>query len=45
MKDRVLQAGTRGWGRTVHDIQNMPIAAPVNADQTMAAILQGGARG
>jgi dihydroorotase len=45
MKDRVLQAGTRGWGRAVHDIQNMPIAAPVNTDQTTAAILQGGARG
>jgi dihydroorotase len=45
MKDRVLQAGTRGWGRSVHEIQNMPTPAPVNADQTTAAILQAGARG
>jgi dihydroorotase len=45
MKDRVLQSGTRGWGRSVHEIQNMPTPAPVNADQTTAAILQAGARG
>jgi dihydroorotase len=39
MKDRVLQAGTRGWGRSVHKIQNMPKPMPVNLDQTTAAIL------
>jgi dihydroorotase len=44
MKDRVLQDGTRGWGRSVHKIQNMPAPAPVNLDRTMAAILGGGAR-
>ena len=44
IKDRVLQAGTRGWGRPVHHIQNMPTPAPVNVNQTTAAILQGGAR-
>ena len=44
MKDRVLQAGTRGWGRSVHKIQNMPAPAPVNLDQTTAAILGSQAR-
>ena len=24
MKDRTLMPGTRGWGRSVHAIQNMP---------------------
>jgi dihydroorotase len=40
VKDRTLQLGTRGWGRSVHPIQNMPKPAPVNMDQTTAAILQ-----
>jgi len=44
MKDRVLQAGTRGWGRSVHKIQNMPAPAPINLDQTTAAILGSQAR-
>ena len=44
MKDRVLQPGTRGWGRSVHKIQNMPAPTPVNLDQTTAAILANGAR-
>ena len=39
MKDRVLQAGTRGWGRSVHKIQSMPAPAPANLEQTTAAIL------
>jgi dihydroorotase len=43
MKDRVLQPGTRGWGRSVHEIQNMPPPASVNLDQTTAAILSSGA--
>lgn len=44
VKDRALQAGTRGWGRSVHEIQNMPAPAPVNLDQTTTAILSSGAR-
>jgi dihydroorotase len=44
MKDRVLQPGTRGWGRSVHKIQNMPMPTPVNLDQTTAAILGRGVR-
>ena len=43
MKDRVLLPGTRGWGRSVHGIQNMPAPKPVNLDQTTAAILSAGA--
>jgi dihydroorotase len=39
MRDRALVAGTRGWGRSVHAIQNMPAPRPRNADQTMTAIL------
>jgi len=39
MKDRVLQAETRGWGRSVHAIQTMPPAEPRHTDQTMAAVL------
>jgi len=41
MKDRALMPGTRGWGRSVHTIQQMPPATPKNTDNTMAAILQG----
>ena len=44
MKDRALQAGTRGWGRSVHEIQDMPAPRPVNCDQTTTAILKGAAR-
>jgi dihydroorotase len=39
VKDRALQTGTRGWGRSVHMIQNMPKPAPLNTEQTTAAIL------
>jgi dihydroorotase len=39
VKDRKLQTGTRGWGRSVHKIQNMPAPAPVNLDRTTAAIV------
>ena len=39
MKDRQLISGTRGWGRSVHAIQNMPPPRIQNADQTMQAIL------
>ena len=38
MRDRQLMAATRGWGRSVHAIQNMPPAAPRNADLTLAAV-------
>ena len=39
VKDRKLQTGTRGWGRSVHKIQNMPAPAAVNLDRTTAAIV------
>jgi dihydroorotase len=42
MKDRTLMPGTRGWGRSVHAIQNLPAPQPKNTDNTMAAIVQGG---
>ena len=38
MRDRQLMAATRGWGRSVHEVQNMPPAAPRNADLTLAAV-------
>jgi dihydroorotase len=41
MKDRTLVAGTRGWGRSVHAIQNMPPPRIRNADQTTQAIVRG----
>jgi dihydroorotase len=39
MRERALMAETRGWGRSVHDLQRLPAAAPRNTDQTMDAIL------
>ena len=41
MKDRTLVPGTRGWGRSVHAIQNMPPPRLRNTDQTMQAIVRG----
>jgi dihydroorotase len=38
MRDRILQEGARGWGRSVHAIQVMPPPKPCNADATMSAI-------
>jgi dihydroorotase len=38
MKDRVLQEDTRGTGRSVHEIQQMPGPTPRNTDSTMAVI-------
>jgi dihydroorotase len=38
MKDRTLVPGTRGWGRSVHEIQAMPSASLQNTDTTMAEI-------
>jgi dihydroorotase len=43
MKDRTLVSDTRGWGQSVHAIQNLPPPKPANTDQTMAAILRAGA--
>jgi dihydroorotase len=42
MKDRILQEDARGWGRSVHAIQQMPPAEPRNADSTMTAITAAG---
>ena len=42
MKDRALVPGTRGWGRSVHAIQNLPPPHLQNIDQTMQEIVQGG---
>ena len=42
MKDRTLMPGTRGWGRSVHAIQNLPAPHLGNTDQTMQAIVRGG---
>ncbi|MBO9197005.1 allantoinase AllB [Rhizobium sp. 16-449-1b] len=38
MKDRTLQDSAKGWGRSVHAIQQMPVPDVRNADQTMAAV-------
>jgi dihydroorotase len=43
MKNRTLTEGTRGWGRSVHTIQNMPEPRLQNADWTMQAIIHAGA--
>jgi len=40
-RDRQLVTETSGWGRQVTDIQRMPPAQVRNADQTLAAVLQG----
>jgi dihydroorotase len=38
MRDRALIADARGWGRSVHAIQQMPSPVVRNADQTLAAV-------
>lgn len=40
MKDRKLVNGTKGWGRSVHIIQDMPAPTVLNAGHTMRAITQ-----
>ena len=45
MKNRTLIPGTRGWGRSVHAIQNLPPPRINNADNTMAAIVRAGSGG
>jgi dihydroorotase len=44
MRDRTLVATARGWGRSVHRIQEMPASALRNADQTMQAIVVGASK-
>jgi dihydroorotase len=38
MRDRILQENARGFGRSVHAIQQMPPSTPRNTDSTMTAI-------
>jgi dihydroorotase len=42
MRNRALMNEARGWGRSVHAIQNLPAPELKNTDDTMAAILQAG---
>ena len=42
MKDRTLVPATRGWGRSVHAIQNLPAPRLNNTDNTMQAIVRAG---
>jgi len=44
MRDRALVEGTRGHGRSVHTIQQMPAPAPRNVDQSMTSITRVPAR-
>src|SRR5712671_1151403 len=44
MRDRTLVATARGWGRSVHRIQEMPAPALRNTDQTMQAIVAGASK-
>ncbi len=43
MKNRTLVPATRGWGRSVHAIQNLPAPNLKNTDNTMQAIVRAGA--
>jgi dihydroorotase len=43
MRNRELVSATKGWGRSVHPIQQMPAARPAHVQTTMAAILSGAA--
>jgi dihydroorotase len=38
MKNRALVAATKGWGRSVHPIQKMPLPVVRNSETTMQAI-------
>jgi dihydroorotase len=44
MRDRSLMADTRGFGRSVHAIQQMPQPAPKNIEQATEAIVRHDAR-
>ncbi len=39
MKDRALVADTKGYGRSVHVIQQMPEPRPLHTDETLAAVI------
>jgi dihydroorotase len=41
MCDRTLVAGTKGWGRSVHTLQQMPAPDVRNAGKTMRAVTGG----
>jgi dihydroorotase len=41
MRDRALASGTKGWGRSVHTIQQMPAPDVRNAGKTMRAVTRG----
>ena len=43
MRDRELAGDSKGWGRSVHSLQQMPAPKPANVEQTTAAIVSGGA--
>jgi dihydroorotase len=40
MRERTLMPDTRGWGQSVHAIQEMPAPLVRNAGQTMAAVIR-----
>src|SRR5262245_32012978 len=40
MRERELVAAARGWGRSVHTIQQLAAPAPRNTDETMTAIVR-----
>jgi dihydroorotase len=42
MKDRTLMTDARGWGRSVHTLQNLPAPQLKNTDNTMSAIVRAG---
>jgi dihydroorotase len=42
MRDRALMDDARGWGRSVHAIQEMPQPAVRNADKTLQAVTAAG---
>ncbi len=44
MRDRGLMADTRGYGRSVHAIQQMPVPDVRNADKTMRAVTRPSSR-
>jgi dihydroorotase len=44
MRERTLVESMRGFGRSVHAMQNMPPARPRNSEGTMRAVVQGAQR-
>jgi dihydroorotase len=44
MKNRTLMPNTKGWGRSVHVIQEMPPAVVKHPDQTLQTVLKAPAR-